>query len=107
MEQLEQSQTQTQPPPVKYTPVERRILKKLSDGQPHLVTDMMFCLNDELGAKSNLSEHIGNIRKKLPPDEYIVCEIKFRKTYYRHVILITARNNQNGHAQPLQSESQT
>ena len=93
--------------PIRYTPCERRILKALSDGEAHLATELINdCLNDELSVKNTLATHIGNIRKKLPKDEYIVCEVAYRRTYYRHVIIITSRANiltptpspQNGHS---------
>jgi hypothetical protein len=74
--------------PIHYTPCERRILKMLSDGDRHLASELMSCLNDELSLRSSLSTHIGNLRNKIPPGQYIVCEISYKKTYYRHVILL-------------------
>lgn len=84
-------------PELKYTPTEKRILNLLSDGEAHLIKDMISCLEDELSDSKTVTVHITNIRSKLPRDEWIVCEVKHRKTYYRHII----KYNQQSNGKPL------
>lgn len=75
-----------------YTPTEKRLLEALSDGEKHLASDLLKLLNDDMTKKCTLSGHIGSIRKKLPKNEFIVCEFQFFKMYYRHVNLRTRPN---------------
>jgi hypothetical protein len=87
------------PPRPRYTPVEQRIVDALSDGEAHLADGLVCCLHDELGGRLNLRAHVSNIRKKLPPGEYLVCEFRSRQIFYRHVILLSSRNS-SGNGKP-------
>lgn len=60
----------------------------LDDGLPHSIQEIRDYL-DEFMAKSTVAGHVFNIRKKLKPTGHaIVAEMRNRKTYYRHVILL-------------------
>lgn len=80
---------------VKFTPTERRILKVLSDGQPHTRAELMKCLWDELASPAAMRQHIINIRPKIAPlGQTIVCEMgKSYVIYYRHVTILTPSAN--------------
>ena len=67
-----------------FTKTELAILKILSDGRPHLISEMKYEL-DDLG-QINLKVHISNMRKKLKPSgQGIVCVFIQRQTGYQHV----------------------
>lgn len=70
------------------TPVQRKMLEVLSDGERHDRLELHACLFDELGPVSNIHCHISRIRKRLPPGEAIVCELFNRRIYYRHIRLL-------------------
>lgn len=73
-----------------YTPTEQKIMDLLSDGQAHSRREIHACLPDDLGLLSNIKPHIGNLRKKLPKDQAILCEIgRNRKIFYRLVSLLS------------------
>lgn len=65
------------------TPTESRIVAMLSDGQAHSREELCSCLYDELSV-SSLRVHILNIRRKLPPSEFIDCVVRGYVYYYRH-----------------------
>ena len=72
-----------------YTPTELAILRLLSDGQAHALSELHQCLPDELSALSAVYVHVSNIRKRLRlSGQTIVCEIANRRCYYRHVVLL-------------------
>jgi hypothetical protein len=78
---------------MEFTPTQQRILKILSDGRPHSITELRTALNDELAVRCALKVHICHIRKKLRPiGQDILFEItgKIDGTYYsyRHVRLL-------------------
>lgn len=73
-----------------FTVTERRILDLLSDGKPHRTHSIREKLFDHLTTMNAVRWHIFNLRAKMEPlGEFIVCEIKDMKTYYRHVRLIS------------------
>lgn len=47
------------------TPTERRLMDRLSDGQPHKRDELRTLFNDELAVASCLKQAISNLRKKL------------------------------------------
>ncbi len=73
-----------------YTPTEAAMLRVLADGQAHLREELHSCLPDELSSLSALHRHISSIRKRLSlSGQTIVCELRDRKHYYRHVVLLS------------------
>lgn len=76
----------------KFTPTETRILEVLSDGKPHHKLELHVCLFDEMGLDKNkaVANHVLRIRAKLNPEGYdIACSLRYRKTYYTHVRLLS------------------
>lgn len=72
-----------------YTPTQKIILKVLSDGQPHHKEELRSSMPDELCSIESLRVHITMLRKKLRPQKQdIICEIKNRRIFYRHVKLL-------------------
>ena len=72
-----------------FTPTERKIIAMLADGLPHSKEELHGCLVDDLGAATNVRVHIRNLRIKLrPKGEEIVCEYRYRKYRYRHILLL-------------------
>lgn len=73
------------------TPVEKRMMRLLNDGMVHTKEELRTCLVDDLATNvANISNHIGNIRKKIRRHGHdIVCEsIRGTKLGYRHVRLL-------------------
>lgn len=69
-----------------FTPTQQRILAVLRDGRAHLRSELLACLWDELGARSNIRAHLTAIRKVLRTrGEDIRCEILDRAVYYRRI----------------------
>lgn len=85
-----------------YTPVQRRILKVLADGEPHDRAELHACLVDDLGPLSNIRVHLTRLRKKLRPQgQDIRCEMLGGQVYYRQVRLtLPARKRRGGPARP-------
>lgn len=84
-----------EPTPPRFTPTERRILERLSDGQPHSVAEMVLVV-DELAAVVDLSNHVCRIRKKLAAfHQDIVCRTNGsgRTFAYQHVRLLASAND--------------
>ena len=74
-----------------FTPVQSAILKVLSDGMAHRKQELHGCLMDELGSLTTVRVHLCHIRKKLRPiGEDIICELKNRNIWYRHVRLLAS-----------------
>ena len=72
-----------------YTPTQQRILDLLSDGQPHPREELLECIDDELSNPHNLPNHLCLLRKRLPADHDIICQLLRNKIHYRHVRLLT------------------
>lgn len=73
-----------------YTPTEAAMLRVLADGQAHLREELHSCLPDELSSLSAIHRHISSIRKRLRlSGQTIVCELRNRRYYYRHVVLLS------------------
>lgn len=71
--------------------VKERMLRLLSDGLPHTRQELHSCLNDDLGALSNIRAHISSIRQTLRRrGEDIVCELVTRRICYRHIRLLAS-----------------
>ena len=68
--------------PDNLTPTERRMLDVLMDGEAHLTTELMRCLDDPLTESHIVRIHISTLRKKLPPYLHITCH-QNGKTSYR------------------------
>jgi hypothetical protein len=77
-----------------YTRTQQRILATLSDGLPHTAEELRPCLYDDMGGKDGVAFHISKLRKIMKESnvgETIVCELSYRRTFYRHVRLISSR----------------
>jgi hypothetical protein len=73
-----------------FTPVQQRMLMILADGKPHTREELHACLEDELGALSNIQPHLTYIRRKIRPlGQDIICEFGNRRLFYRHIRLIS------------------
>lgn len=73
----------------RYTPTQQRILNVLADGMPHLRIELLGCLHDELGDRTNLYPHLSRLRTLLRPQgQDIVCELQRRRVAYRWVRLL-------------------
>lgn len=73
------------------TPIQRKIVEVLSDGLPHHKEQLHECLNDDMGALSNVYAHITALRKILrPKGEDIVCVYDRRRGLYQHVRLLAS-----------------
>jgi DNA-binding winged helix-turn-helix (wHTH) protein len=75
--------------PKKLSPVQRKMLEVLADGERHKRSDLHACLWDDKGPLSNVHAHISAIRKHLQHrGESIVCELYNGTLHYRHVRLL-------------------
>lgn len=71
-----------------FTPMEKRILAVLNDGDLHKRDELMLCLEDSLANPDNLHAHLKNIRKKLLTiSQTICCVVLGRRRFYRRMIL--------------------
>lgn len=61
-----------------------------ADGLPHSREELRTCLNDDMGALNNVRAHITNLRKLIPADEAIVCELYRATICYRHIVLVNS-----------------
>ena len=50
-----------------YTPIQRKMLDILKDGEAHHPLELHKCLADELGPRSNIGAHLTALREKLRP----------------------------------------
>lgn len=74
-----------------YTPTQRRMLAVLADGMPHAPADLLACLWDSQATIENVRSHLSLLRKKLRPrGQDVVAQTIHRRTYYRHVRLLTS-----------------
>lgn len=78
-----------------FTDVETCILSVLSDGMPHKRGDLKACLCDHLADFDTVRVHLSRIRKKLPPDEEIICQFFRREFHYRHIRKLTSNSPRN------------
>ena len=75
------------------TPTQRRMMEVFKDGLPHDRFELHGCLNDELGAKSNIAVHLTALRKKLNPHgKSILVQYVKNRLHYRLVQLIEQPN---------------
>lgn len=72
-----------------FTPTQFRMLALLKDGKPHLRAELKDCIIDDMACLAMVSDHISNIRKKLPKDLHIDCILVGGKINYRLLRLIT------------------
>lgn len=76
-------------PPVKLTPVQRKMLNLLSDGVPRTRRELHACLYDESGPLSRIQAHISGMRKVVRPlGEDIVITFFDQTICYRLVTLL-------------------
>ena len=74
-----------------FTHTQQAILKMLSDGQRHHRDHLLCCFSDELASVQSLKNQLTAIRKQIRPlGEEIICETANRRTYYRHVRLLSS-----------------
>ena len=72
-----------------YTPTEQRILKVLEDGYPHLKSELVLLLNDDMATEGTIHVHICNLRRKMEPvGESIQCLLTNGQSKFRRVRLI-------------------
>lgn len=88
-----QSLDDSSAPPRAFTRTEQKIIDLLSDGLPHPRRQLQQCLPGEMGEAEEADDfrtlrvHIYNIRRKLPQNELIVCEVAEKGLIcYRHVL---------------------
>ena len=81
---------------LRFSPTQRRILKLLSDGEPHRREELLRCIDEETDPKKftadgrNLQKHLCLIREKIRPRGHdIVCQLLHRAIHYRHIITLT------------------
>jgi len=70
-----------------YTKTEQRILAVLADGEPHLPRELVACIEDDLATSRTLHNHLVRIRRKLPEEETILCQLWRHTRWYRRVRL--------------------
>jgi DNA-binding winged helix-turn-helix (wHTH) protein len=72
-----------------YTPTQEKILVVLADGKPHSRQELIDCLEDTIADRKNLNVHLSNLRVRLRSIAHdVVCVLKNRKIFYRHVITL-------------------
>ena len=75
-----------------FTPIQRAMLKVLSDGQAHTRKELHRCLSDRLGPLTNIAVHLVGIRKVLrPKGEDILCIIENGESKYSHVRIVSLK----------------
>ena len=78
----------------KFTKTEQKILDILSDGRPHLLSELRAALWDEQSHDSGIRGHVFRMRRKLWVKGHdIISTWKDRKSYYQHVILLRSPYN--------------
>ena len=74
--------------PNHFTPTQRLLLDVLADGRPHSRKELHGCF-DVLADVKRVRDTISLMRAKLrPKGEDIVCELRRRQIWYRHVRLL-------------------
>lgn len=91
--------------PIKFTETERKLLKVLSDGKPHTVSELLPELWDAPhGRVNDIRAHMRNIRAKLEQTGHtIVCitnGVK-RPVKYQHVRLLADPEDRRMHSKEL------
>jgi hypothetical protein len=75
-------------PQDEFTPIQRRMLLVLSDGQPHAAAELHACLYERDAPLSNIQSHITAIRKRIrPKGQDIIC-VQNGETRYQHVVIV-------------------
>lgn len=74
------------------SPVQRRMLAVLADGEPHHKKELFDCLDDNLANPAAIKVHLSGIRKALKAHGHtVVCElVNLRAVRYRWVRLLNA-----------------
>ena len=74
-----------------YTPIERKLLDVLADGQPHTRDELMKAHGDIIVARQAIQGHLSRIRKRLRPQGLdILCVLRHRRIHYQQVRLLCA-----------------
>ena len=78
-----------------FTPLERRMLDLLSDGLPHLRSELHACCEDELSRPASaVGQRLSKIRKKIRPvGEDIICRLYHGKLHYQHIKVLSNPEN--------------
>jgi DNA-binding CsgD family transcriptional regulator len=72
-----------------FTPTQKKIMDILSDGHPHLETDLIKLGIDEFANPRTLKMHLSMIRKKIRPKKREIISTRLhRKLYYQLVGLL-------------------
>jgi hypothetical protein len=78
----------------RFIPLQVHILEILKDGESHFIDDIMRELSERMDYQHDrrtVSAYISTVREKLETaGETIMCEIRNRRIFYRHVVLLTA-----------------
>jgi len=74
------------------TPVHRKIMAILADGQPHRDAELRACLSDELGDVDNIEPHISMLRRALHPigQDLVLEKGPLYGRYYRWVRVLAS-----------------
>lgn len=71
---------------IRLSPVEKKIIDRMSDGEFWEDAKLHICLMDDLGPVRNLRFHVCNLRKKLNPHGYDIAHQRaWGKLFYRIV----------------------
>jgi hypothetical protein len=74
---------------VHFTPTQKRILRVLSDGEPHYAEELQKVLYDDLGGRGNLHRHISALRNILKPLGHTISLVRVDcRSHYQHVLLL-------------------
>lgn len=72
-----------------WSPIQRKMLTVLEDGEWHTTHELHDCLDDELAGKTAVPYHISIIRDKLDRNSLTVATMRMNgETYYRQTRLI-------------------
>lgn len=72
------------------TPTQLRIMLVLQDGHPHIASELMGCLNDDLADRDVLHSHLYQLRKKLKTINLTVLyQYINRRAHHRLVQIIS------------------
>ena len=73
------------------SPVLRAMAAILADGMPHPVEELHKCCGPS--SRDNVRKQLFKLRAFLPRGEAVICEIRYKKAYYRHVRLLCSPND--------------
>ena len=75
-----------------WTPTQARLMEVLGDGEPHPRDELVACLEDEMSEWRNVAPHLTYLRKKLRPEQDVICQVVNRAFMYRLIALVKRKN---------------